>query len=78
MCRDQKLIAKHMGNTRSVPAVRAHITKHRKRVNQLIALANAEADAAAAEAAVASASAAGPSEPPSPSKVLQMLLLADD
>ncbi|KAK9808544.1 hypothetical protein WJX73_006877 [Symbiochloris irregularis] len=62
--RDHKMVAKHMGNTRSVPAVRAHMTKHRMRVNKLISQATAAAEAAMATASTA----AVPSEPPSPSR----------
>lgn len=51
-CRDFKAIARHMGGTRSMPAVRAYFTKQRKRLglNKLLQAAAAAASAAAAAA----------------------------
>ena len=31
-CRDHKAVARHMGSTRSVPAVKAYFTKQKKRL----------------------------------------------
>ena len=69
MCRDQRAIAKHMGSTRSVPAVRAHLTKHRKRVQKLISQAAAAAAAEKAAHPPMIDPAASGSAPPSPIKV---------